>query len=80
MLKQQHFCLVFLCVSECCIFVFSHFDILIPLQAQVAFVFSGTFGLPGSQGTILSFPWDGSAYGYYDRRATKIGTDRNQDS
>ena len=34
--------------------------------------FSGTFGFPGSQGTILSFPWDGSAYRYYDRRPTKI--------
>ena len=42
-------------------------------------LFPGTFGLPGSQGTILSFPWDGSAYGYYDRRATKIGRIEEQE-
>ena len=34
--------------------------------------FSGTFGFSVTQGTILSFPWNGSAYSYYDRRAAKI--------
>ena len=69
------------------IFVFLYFCILINILIllssflpHVVFeLFPGTFGLPGSQGTILSFPWDGSAYGYYDRKATKIGRIEEQE-